>query len=89
MQPALRHKSSDQMLHSSINSNVGSTKNPIGKSSSRPSSGVGVLLLDVIGSDVKVCIFSNWFVALLISHYSLTQSRTTSLLNLRNCILST
>jgi hypothetical protein len=35
-------------------SNVDVPKHSISKGSSRPSSGVGVLLLDVIGNEVKV-----------------------------------
>lgn len=70
MQPPLRHKHADRVSHSSINSSIDS-KNPIGKRSLRPSSGVGVLLLDVIGSDVKVGIYRKLFADLLILQCSL------------------
>jgi hypothetical protein len=44
------------MPYASVNSSLDASKNPIGKGSSRPSSGVGVLLLDAIGSDVKASV---------------------------------
>jgi hypothetical protein len=55
MQPARRAKSADQLSHSSGSTvAINASKNPLNKIASRPSSGVGVLLLDVIGHDVKV-----------------------------------
>jgi hypothetical protein len=67
MQSAHCHKSSNRVPHLSGKPSIG-TANPIIKGSSRPSSGVGVLLLDVIGNDVKVGILSNLFSKIYSQH---------------------
>ena len=54
MNPSYHHKVADRVPYSNIRSITENSSNPLSKGKSRPSSGVGVLLLDAIGDDVKV-----------------------------------